>query len=66
MGTAAGSVDLELPRLVWGIESEVALIGSLCGRIDQHVRALNLARAEAARRLEALDALVAAAEDPQL
>jgi len=61
-----GGLTFDLRGLVWGIESEVAVITSLCGRIDEHVRALNGARADAARRLEALDALVAATEDEHL
>ena len=42
-----GSLTFDLRGLVWGIESEVALITSLCRRIDDHVRALNGLRAEA-------------------
>jgi hypothetical protein len=61
-----GRLTFDLRGLVWGIESEVAVITSLCGRIDDHVRALNAARADAARRLEALDALVASAADEHL
>lgn len=61
-----GGLTFDLRGLVWGIESEVAVITSLSGQIDDHVRALNVARAEAARRLEALDELVAAADDEHL
>lgn len=61
-----GSLTFDLRGLVWGIESEVAVITSLCGRIDEHVRALNVVRADAARRLEALDELVTAADDEHL
>ena len=61
-----GSLTFDLRGLVWGIESEVAVITSLCGRIDEHVRALNVARADAARRLEALDELVASVDDDHL
>jgi hypothetical protein len=63
---AAGSLTFDLRGLVWGIESEVAVITSLCRRIDEHVLAVNAARAEAARRLVLLDELVAVAEDPAL
>lgn len=63
---AAGSLTFDLRGLVWGIESEVAVITSLCRRIDEHVLAVNESRAEAARRLALLDDLVAAADDPDL
>lgn len=62
----AGSLTFDLRGLVWGIESEVAQITSLCRRIDEHVSAVNVARAEAAQRLADLDELVATAEDPSL
>ena len=61
-----GGLTFGLRGLVWGIESEVAVITSLCGRIDDHVRALNAARTDAARRLEALDQLVASVDDEHL
>ena len=61
-----GGLTFDLRGLVWGIESEVAVITSLCGRIDEHVRALNTARADLARRLEALDALHASTDDEHL
>ena len=63
---AAGSLTFDLRGLVWGIESEVAQITSLCRRIDEHVAAVNVARVEAARRLEQLDELVLAAQDADL
>ncbi len=53
-----------LRELVWGLESEVAVVTSLSRRIDEHVTALNAARAELAERLERLDAAVAAARGP--
>ena len=55
-----------LRELVWGLESEVAIVTSLSRRIDEHVTALNAARAELADRLVRLDAVVAAADEPQL
>ena len=55
-----------LRELVWGIESEVAVVTSLSRRIDDHVRALNAARAELAERLQRLDAVVAACDEPAL
>ncbi len=55
-----------LRELVWGLESEVAVVTSLSRRIDAHVSTLNVARADLAARLARLDALVAAAEDPDL
>ena len=55
-----------LRELVWGLESQVAVVTSLSRRIDEHVRALNVARAELAERLARLDALFAAADDPEL
>ena len=63
---AASSLTFDLRGLLWGIESEVAVITSLCKRIDDHVRQLNLLRREAAERLATLDSLVAAAQDEQL
>ena len=55
-----------LRELVWGLESQVAVVTSLSRRIDEHVAALNAARAELAERLARLDAVVAAADDPAL
>jgi hypothetical protein len=63
---ARSSLTFDLRGLVWGIESEVAQITSLCRRIDQRVREVNAARAEAARRLLMLDELVDAAEQRDL
>lgn len=60
------SLTFDLRGLVWGIESEVAQITSLSRRIDQHVRQVNVARRELARRLDLLDELVDAADDPHL
>jgi hypothetical protein len=60
------SLTYGLRELVWGLESEVAVITSLSRRIDEHVRAVNAARAEVAERLVRLDALVDAADDPDL
>lgn len=65
-GEASASLTFDLRGLLWGIESEVAQITTLCRRIDEHVRALNASRAEAAERLVALDALVEAAQDGDL
>jgi hypothetical protein len=65
-GGSAGTLTFDLRGLVWGIESEVAVLTTLCTRIDDHVRALNRLRAEAAQRLAALDELVAAAADGDL
>lgn len=65
-GKASTSLTFDLRGLVWGIESEVAQITTLCRRIDEHVRGLNAVRAEAAERLIALDALVEAAQDEDL
>ena len=55
-----------LRELVWGLESEVAVVTSLSRRIDDRVRALNAARAELAERLQRLDAVVAACDEPPL
>lgn len=60
------SLTYGLRGLVWGIDSEVAQISSLCRRIDQRVRALNVARTEMAERLLVLDELVEVAEDGDL
>lgn len=64
---SGASLTYDLRGLVWGIESEVAQITSLCRRIDQTVRKVNAARAEAAERLLLLDELVdSAGDDPHL
>ena len=55
-----------LRELVWGLESEVAIVTSLSRRIDDHVRAVNAARAELAERLLRLDAVLAAVDEPTL
>ena len=60
------SLTYALRQLVWNLESEVAIITSLSRRIDAHVTALNAARAEVAERLARLDAVVEAADDPDL
>ena len=53
-----------LRELVWGLESEVAVVTSLSRRIDERVRAVNTARAELAERLLRLDAVLAAVGEP--
>lgn len=53
-------------ELIWGITSETAVLTSLAGRIDDHVRAVNAARTELSGRLAQLDTLRAAATDAQL
>ena len=55
-----------LRELVWGLESEVAIVTSLSRRIDERVAALNVARADLAERLARLDAVVAACDEPEL
>lgn len=60
------SLTFDLRGLVWGIDSEVAQITSLCRRIDQRVRQVNAARAEMAERLLVLDELTEAAQDDDL
>jgi hypothetical protein len=55
-----------LRELVWSLESEVAVISSLSRQIDDHVAVLNAARAELVERLTRLDALVDAADEPEL
>ena len=60
------ALTFELRSLVWGIQSEVDVVTALSARIDDHVEALNDVRAEAARRLQALDELLDAADDPRL
>ena len=47
-------------ELVWGTESELAVIGSLARRIDEQVAILNGLRGELAERLSGLDELQAA------
>ena len=60
------SLTFALRELVWNLESEVAVITSLSRRIDEHVAALNALRREVAERLLRLDAVVAAADEPEL
>ncbi len=55
-----------LRALVWGIDSEVAVISNLSQLVDVHVVALNALRAELAVRLERLDVLRAEAGDADL
>ena len=63
---AVSALTFELRGLLWGLRSEVDVVTALSGRIDDRVQALNAARAEAARRLAALDQLLDAADDPRL
>lgn len=63
---AGGPLTFDLRGLVWGIESEVAVITSLSRRIDEHVAAVNDLRRAAVRRLAVLDELIASADDPDL
>jgi hypothetical protein len=60
------ALTFALRELVWGLESEVAVVSSLSRRIDDRVRALNAARAELAERLLRLDAVLAAVDEPAL
>lgn len=62
----ATTLTYGLRELVWGIESEVAVITSLSRRIDEHVTKVNALRANAAERLRRLDVLRAATDDPHL
>ena len=62
----AANLTYGLRELVWGIESEVAVITSLSHRIDERVERLNAARGDATRRLVELDELLAATEDADL
>ncbi len=62
----ATTLTYGLRELVWGIESEVAVITSLSRRIDDHVTKVNALRAAAAERLRRLDVLRASVDDPHL
>jgi len=62
----ATTLTYGLRELVWGIESQVAVISNLSRRIDEHVERVNALRAEAVERLRRLDVLIAAADDPDL
>ena len=64
--TDSASLTYALRDLVWKLESEVAVITSLSRRIDEHVGALNMARAELAERRARLDEVVEAADEPEL
>ncbi len=61
-GDAPRILTYAMRDLVWGIESEVAIITSLSWRIDEHVEALNALRREAVEHLGRLDRLVEEAE----
>jgi hypothetical protein len=63
---STSGLTYDLRGLVWGIESEVAVITSLCRQVDEHVVALNGLRTELAERLERLDALREAAGQEHL
>jgi hypothetical protein len=52
--------------LLWTLRREVDVVTGLSRQIDAHVRALNAARTEMAERLERLDALLAATDEPHL
>jgi len=62
---ATGVADLAggLKSLLGAVEGEVRAVSSLSERIDDLVRKLNAVRDEQAKRLLALDALKATAED---
>ena len=62
----ANTLTYGLRELVWGIESEVAVISNLSWRIDEQVKRVNALRAETTERLLRLDVLTAAAADPDL
>jgi len=64
--TSPPTLTWALRNLVWGIRCEVDVVTGLSRQIDARVRALNSARAEVAERLERLDALLAAADEPHL
>jgi len=64
--SGAESLTYGLRELVWGIESEVAVITRLSQRIDESVEQLNELRADAARRLMLLDDLLATGGDADL
>lgn len=53
-------------EIAWGFESAIAVISNLSRRIDERVVQVNAARAELAERLVRLDAMLQAADDPDL
>ena len=55
-----------LRNLLWSLQSELDVVNGLSRQIDAHVRAVNRARAELVQRLERLEALVVATDDPHL
>ena len=57
---ATSTLTYGLRELVWGMESELAVIGNLSRRIDEQVGILNALRGELAERLSRLDELHAA------
>ncbi len=61
MPAASSTLTYGLRELVWGMESELAVIGSLARRIDEQVGILNALRGELAERLSGLDELHAEA-----
>lgn len=62
----ATSLTFDLRGLLWGIESEVALITRLSRQIDEHVEVVNDLRRQQVQRLARLDRLVEAAQDDDL
>ena len=66
MSESAPRLTWALRNLLWRVQSEADVVSGLSRQIDHHVRALNAARAELAERLERLDGLVAATDEPHL
>lgn len=64
--TGTPTLTHALREVVWGIESEVAVVTSLSRRIDDHVRTVNALRAELSERLLRLDGLRASADEVHL
>ena len=60
------TLTYRMRELVWGLEAELAVVANLSRRIDDQVRVLNAERAALAARLDRLDELLAAADDPHL
>ena len=64
--TGPPTLTYALRELVWGIESEVAVITNLSRRIDERVTVVNAVRAELAEHLARLAQLRSVATDPDL
>lgn len=64
--TGRPTLTYALRGLLWGIESEVAIITNLSRQIDERVTEVNAARTELVERLARLAELVSVTDDSDL